>query len=413
MPHVIAHIPRRFTSSSWGGTEQVIVATAQAESAAGFAPRVLTTTALDAQPAGVVAGLAIERHPYGYGELGLSAQRREHYDRKGGNLHCPGLERRLRTRPGLAVVHCHTGNRLGAQALAAAHARGVPCVITLHGGHFAIPAAERADLGGRDHGHGGLPWGRLLSWWYGTRSLLRRVDAVICVGHDEFVAARQALPGQRVIHLPGGIDPSASLGADPAAGRALLGLDGSRPLIACIARLDRQKDQATLVAAWLRCATPCDLALVGPETCQGYADELRRLAAAGPAPGRLLLPGQLPVGAIPHVLAAATFSALPSRHEPFGLAVIESWAVGRAVVAAATGGPAELLAGGGGLLFAPGDAAACAAAITTLLADRNRLQAYAAQGQARALGEFTWAQRSRRLLALYGELLAQSPGRAA
>jgi glycosyltransferase involved in cell wall biosynthesis len=55
--------------------------------------------------------------------------------------------------------------------------------------------------------------------------------------------------------------------------------------------------------------------------------------------------------------------------EPWGLALIESLASGRPVVAAAAGGPREIVADGAGRLFTPGDAAAAAAAVEAVLLD--------------------------------------------
>ncbi|HYE05935.1 MAG TPA: glycosyltransferase family 4 protein, partial [Planctomycetota bacterium] len=314
------------------------------------------------------------------------------------------LARALARVPELSIVHMHTGNRLAAQALAVARRRRVPCVISLHGGHFAIPAAEHADLvaGGAARARA-LDWGRALSWWWGTRSLLERVDAVICVGHEEHQAATARLPRQRVHFLPGAVDVDAFARGDRARGRAALGVDAARELVLAVSRLDRQKDLATLVRAWAAAGRPgCDLALVGSETTPGYADELRSLAAG--AAGRLVLPGNIAAAQVPDLLAAADLSVLPSRHEPFGLAIVESWAAGTAVIGAAVGGPAWLLAGETcGRLFAPGDHDALRALIVELLDHPQRRRALAAAGQRRATGEFTWRHHVDRLLAIYAE----------
>ncbi|MBA3845761.1 MAG: glycosyltransferase family 4 protein, partial [Planctomycetes bacterium] len=282
--------------------------------------------------------------------------------------------------------------------------RRVPCVISLHGGHFAIPAAEHADLvAGRAGRARGLDWGRALSWWWGTRTLLERVDAVICVGQDEYQAATARLPGQRVYFVPGAVDVDAFARGDRARGRAALGIDPARELVVAVSRLDRQKDLATLVQAWAGAGRPtCDLALIGSETTPGYADELRRLSAG--AAGRLLLPGNMAAAVVPDLLAAADISVLPSRHEPFGLAIVESWAAGTAVIGAAIGGPAWLLAGETcGRLFPPGDHGALRALIVDLFDHPERRRALAEAGRRRATGEFTWRHHVDRLLTIYTE----------
>ena len=165
---VLVHIPRRFTAHAWGGTEQVLAASLPFERAAGFAPQIMTTQALDNQTHDSIDDTPIRRHRYGYPEWPLAAARRHHYDHKGGNLVSLDLARRLSEMPRLDLVHLHTGNRLGAQSLKAARRRGAKVVITLHGGHFAIPSLERAHLRGDHLPRKGLEWGpgavRLLAY---------------------------------------------------------------------------------------------------------------------------------------------------------------------------------------------------------------------------------------------------------
>ena len=126
------------------------------------------------------------------------------------------------------------------------------------------------------------------------------------------------------------------------------------------------------------------------------------------APGQLIIPGGVSPDAVPDILAAADLAVLPSRHEPFGLAAVEAWASETPLIASQVGGPAELLKDGrGGVLFRPGDHRALTSAITDLLADPERRARYAAHGRNRAMREFTWATRSRRLLDIYREVMAE------
>src|SRR5690606_19245434 len=130
-------------------------------------------------------------------------------------------------------------------------------------------------------------------------------------------AAKKALPEKRLLLLPGGVNISEFERADRNRGRALLGVPHDRALIVCVARLDHQKDQATLVRAWSHhLNADCDLALVGPETTPGYVVELRKLAQK--KGGRLFISGSLSPEDMPHVYAAGDVSVLPSKHEPFG-----------------------------------------------------------------------------------------------
>jgi glycosyltransferase involved in cell wall biosynthesis len=314
----------------------------------------------------------------------------------------------------LSLVHCHTGNRLGAQCLRVARRRNVPCVLTLHGGHFAVPGDERlrwakTALVPRANERKGLslpslPWGKALSWLWGTRDLLENVDAVICVGFEEYEIARKVLKRPRVVLLPGGVDVEMFRAGGRERGRRLLHVPEEAELVACVARLDPQKDQETLVRAWLRLDRPnVYLALVGAETEPGYAAGLRRLA--GSAAERLRIVDTMPSERIPDVLAAAELSVLPSRHEPFGLSCLEAWAAGTCLVAASVGGPRWLLEGEtAGRLFPVGDDERLTALLTELLDDPAQRARLAAEGEARAEREFTWRRGAEALMDLYESL---------
>ena len=97
--------------------------------------------------------------------------------------------------------------------------------------------------------------------------------------------------------------------------------------------------------------------------------ELEARAAAPDLAGRVTFLGALddprPALARAHCLLHCADA------EPWGLALVESLAAGRPVVAADAGGPREIVGDGAGSLFAPGDAGAAAAALHAVLADRS------------------------------------------
>jgi glycosyltransferase involved in cell wall biosynthesis len=78
---------------------------------------------------------------------------------------------------------------------------------------------------------------------------------------------------------------------------------------------------------------------------------------------------------IPRLLAAADLTTLSSDWEGLPVAVLESMASARAVVATSVDGVAEVLQFGGGLLVPPRDPAALAEALNTLLGDRQEAAA--------------------------------------
>ncbi|HEY9234021.1 MULTISPECIES: glycosyltransferase [Phenylobacterium] len=87
---------------------------------------------------------------------------------------------------------------------------------------------------------------------------------------------------------------------------------------------------------------------------------------------------------------AADISVFPSRYEPLGNVVIQSWAHGLPVVAAASQGPAALIRHEeDGLLVPIDDAQALAAAINRLIADPMLCIRMVQQGSERVEGQFS------------------------
>ena len=95
----------------------------------------------------------------------------------------------------------------------------------------------------------------------------------------------------------------------------------------------------------------------------------RERVATSPLGKRIMLLVDLPHAATLAAIAGATLFVLPSRREPFGIAILEAAALGRPVVATRVGGIPEIVDDGrSGLLVPPEDAAALADALDRLLA---------------------------------------------
>ncbi|MEV4148798.1 glycosyltransferase [Amycolatopsis sp. NPDC049691] len=155
--------------------------------------------------------------------------------------------------------------------------------------------------------------------------------------------------------------------------RASLGVPARTPVALCLARLEPQKRHDVLLDAWAAVDGDAVLWLAGDGSLRG------ELAGRAEALGRRVefLGTRTDVA---DLLAAADVTVLTSDWEGLPLAVLESLAAGRPVVATDVGGVGEVLADGGGLVVPPGDPAATAAALTTLLFDAAARESAAAAG---------------------------------
>lgn len=422
----IAHVLRRLSFDDWGGTEQVVWNLAKAQKAAGHEVRLFATTALwrfsatkntestkslcplcslwqkNEPRTETVEGIEILRFRPIYPWWPMPKKLVAELDRKGGNPFVPGLGKALvEWRPD--VIHCHAMARIAELCLRVAHSTTQPpnyqttepkTVISLHGGGANVPMVEAKSLKAPTRGR--LPWGKLVDYAMGwVRRVPEDFGGIVCVGEDEYERYRAKHP--HVMFLPNGVDTSLFGGQVATADKP------NHLTILCVARIDRQKNQLALVEHLAR-HPGRKLRLVGPVTQPDYREELERRAAELGVVDRVAFVGALKPGS-PELLAEyrnADIFVLPSRHEPFGIVVLEAWAAGLPVVASDVGGLGRLCAAhpGAAAVFAPGDAAALDAAVDKAFAERAEMSA---AGVA-AAHEYDWAVLAARLVDFYADI---------
>ena len=426
----IAHVLRRLSFDDWGGTEQVVWNIAKAQKAAGHEVRLFATTALCDKRRETVDGIEIVRFKPIYPWWPMPKSLVDELDRKGGNPFVPGLGKALREwKPD--VVHCHAMARIAELCLRTAkalsggqqaydnksgrqlkhsntqtpkHPNTSPiCVVSLHGGGANVPGEEAKSLKAPTRGR--LPWGKaidiLMGW---TRRVPEDFDGIVCVGEDEYEKYRAVHP--HVMFLPNGVDCSLFEGRETRDDRRD---EASRPLrLLCVARIDRQKNQMMLVE-WLAKNPGATLRLVGPVTQIDYKAELESRAAALGVSGRVAFTGALRPGSR-ELLAEyenADVFVLPSRHEPFGIVVLEAWAAALPVVASDVGGLGKLCAAhpDAAIQFPAGNADGLDKALGEISrrASEGSLGAMRKAGLA-AAKEYDWKTLSARVVDFYGEI---------
>lgn len=406
----LAHVLRRFVPSEWGGIETVVAATTREFSRAGVDAEIVATSALSTPGADRYDGLRVRRFRHSYLRLPPLNRATRALDKKGGNPTSPGLFRHLLREPELDLICSHTMGRLGGHVRRAARLRGIPYVVFLHGGHYVVPSDERDRL--RAPTRTSVDVGRPLDWLFGTSSYLRDASAIVALSAEEADAAESALPAKPILRIPNGVEADRFGGvsaAERSEVRRAWGVDDEDFVVLCVARLDPQKGQDRLIdaVAAVDLSRPVHLVLVGPESVPDYGAALDDRARAAGLGGRYHRVGSLPYGdrQLARAYAAADVFALASRHEPFGVVLLEAWAAGVPVVASRVGGiPGFVEHDETGWLVDPDEPGELANGLRAVLSDSARATRLTASAHKQVMSTYSWERITGELIEAFREL---------
>jgi glycosyltransferase involved in cell wall biosynthesis len=336
----VAHVMRRFVPGKWGGTESVVFNLARSYIQQGMESPVFCTDMFSHPGTEQFNEVPIHRFRYVFPWFFLGDEARVKLMLKGGSPLSMGLFRALLREPNLTVIHAHAQHRLGGIARTVARLRGIPYVVSIHGGYLTLPPEQSRKM--QDPFRGKPEWGKALGWLLGARRVLQDADAILCVGRDEHDQMRR-LYGEKAHYVPNGVCTGLFRKADGAAFRSYAGLQSGDKLVLCVSRIDYQKNQLLLVRAFARFAATrpeWKLALIGAVTVEDYRNQiLAEIKRAGLEDRVVMIPGFEPDDPLlPSAYKAAEVFVLPTVHEPFGIVILEAWASGVPVIASRVGG---------------------------------------------------------------------------
>lgn len=414
----VVHILRKYDPSEWGGTESALHLLLDEMRGCGtesvvYAPRLEREPASDPLAA---VGVEVKRFRACLPVWGLPAERRRQLVAVGGNLCSFELPRALQREQEAKLIHTHALGRLGGVALTVARRRGVPLVVTIHGGAMDLPEALQRNLQGS--GPKGWEWGKLFGLVYQSRHLLERADAILTCNPREAELLRKRYPDRRVLVHPHGVPRERYLVNHRPAGRRVLA-DRPGELILCLGRIDAVKNQRWLVEQapeLLRRRPQARLVLVGACTDAAYGVELNRLIRELGLVDRVVLTGGLPPGdpRLVGLLQEAAALVIPSVSETFGLVILEAWAAGTPVISSRTSGASSLIRHGeDGWLFDLGRPEDFQEQVERTLGSPALAAQLSAGGRRRVATEYDSKVLADRMQNLYDELIAEKRWEAA
>ncbi len=307
------------------------------------------------------------------------------------------------------VVHSHTWYA-GMAGHLTGLLYGIPHVLTAHSLEPLRPW-KAEQLGG----------GYRVSSWV-ERTAVEAADAVIAVSsgmRDDVLRTYPALDPNRVHVVRNGIDTDVWYPTSPAdqdSVLAELGVDMSRPIVAFVGRITRQKGVAHLVAAAHRFSPEVQLVLCAgapdtPEIAAEVSSAVAELARA--RTGVFWVREMLPINKIREILSAATVFVCPSVYEPLGIVNLEAMACSTPVVASDVGGIPEVVADRQTGLLVHYDATdprffemRLADAVNSLVAEPETARKYGEAGRQRCIAEFSWAHIAEQTLEIYRKVSA-------
>ncbi|HUU84242.1 MAG TPA: glycosyltransferase family 4 protein [Phycisphaerae bacterium] len=280
---------------------------------------------------------------------------------------------------GFNVVHGH--DWLCAHALVQAkNTHRKPVVMTVHSTEYG--RCGNTHCGGRSEQIAHLEW-------EGTYV----ADQVICVSEALREEAREIyqVPAEKMTAVHNGVNAARYNGeVDAACVRAKCGVGQRDPMVLFVGRLAWQKGPDILLAAipgLLQERPQAKFVFVGDGEMRGDLERDARQMGLGQATRFL---GYRNGSALVNLFKSADVVCVPSRNEPFGIVILESWSAGKPVVATRNGGPAEFVSHGYDGLVVRDDSPSVGWGLGTTCSDFEHARWMGRNGRSTVQSRFTW-----------------------
>jgi glycosyltransferase involved in cell wall biosynthesis len=241
-------------------------------------------------------------------------------------------------------------------------------------------------------------------------SLSQRVVAVSRSTRQDLIRNHH-LPSEKVVVAYNGVDTDEFR---PFRSRSSVlpryGLDGYEKTILSVGTLQERKGQLTMVECLpelLKTWPRLGYANVGTGYDEAFRDRILERAKELRVSGAVRLIPSVPREDLVSLINAADLCVHPSVREPFGLAVVEEMACGKAVLAFNVDAMPEIIDDHiNGILVSPGNKEELTASILRLLDDSKSTARVGDAAREKVTAEFTWDRTAARLEEIYREVLS-------
>jgi len=242
------------------------------------------------------------------------------------------------------------------------------------------------------------------------RRLIQQADSIIASTNDErmqIIRHCGATPGQ-VRVIPCGVDLQRFIPQDQQQAREKLGLKQHQPVLLFVGRLDPFKGPDLLLRAAAMMEEEAQVVIVGGQiTGDKEVEQLRKLATQLKINKRVLFTGAQPQHELSTIYSAADVTVIPSYHESFGLAAVESLACGTPVVATRAGGLTTVVHHGETGYLVPRCPGFFAERLDTLLQNPDLLEGMRLAARPSIL-QFSWKNVARQMQDLYQDVISEA-----
>ena len=242
------------------------------------------------------------------------------------------------------------------------------------------------------------------------RRLIQNVDRIIAATADERTQMIRhcGATARQVEVIPCGVDLKLFVPQNRQSARKKLGLKQDAPVLLFVGRLDPFKGPDMLLRAATMMEEDAQIVIVGGKlTDDKEVQHLRKLAGELKIGRRVHFLGARPQQELPTIYSAADITVIPSYHESFGLAAVESLACGTPVVATRAGGLTTIVRDGETGYLVPRCPGFFAERLDGLLRDPNLLAQMRLAARSSVL-QFSWKHVAEQMHSLYVDVLSET-----